>query len=74
MSTEVAQTAATGADEPGSDAIACSPAEGARRIGVSKPTMYGLLMSGKVRSVKVGSRRLVSIASLRAFIDGDGQA
>lgn len=59
-------------DEPGSEPIACSPARGAHLLGISRPTMYELLMSGKVRSIKVGARRLVSVASLKAFMDGEG--
>lgn len=50
--------------------IATSPREAARLLGVSVPTMYELLMSGRVRSIKVGNRRLVSVASLREFVDG----
>ncbi|HTV11391.1 MAG TPA: helix-turn-helix domain-containing protein [Acidimicrobiales bacterium] len=71
MSAKAAPIAATGTDDPGPDAIACSVARAAGLLEVSRPTMYQLLMSGKVHSVKVGARRLVSVASLRAFVDGE---
>lgn len=56
------------------DPIAVSPREAAKLLGVSVPTMYEILMSGQVRSVKAGTRRLVSVASLRAYVDGAGAA
>lgn len=51
------------------DRLAVSPREAARLLGVSVPTIYELLGSGRVHSVKVGTRRLVSVAALRAFVD-----
>lgn len=51
--------------------LAVSPREAARLVGLSPPSFYGLLHAGRIHSVKVGARRLVSVASLRAFIDGE---
>ncbi len=51
--------------------LAVSPRQAARLLQVSVPTMYGLLHTGRVHSVVAGRRRLVSVASLRALIDGE---
>ena len=39
------------------------------RLGVGRSTVFGLLTSGELRSVKVGRRRLVSEAALTAYIE-----
>lgn len=51
--------------------IAASPAEAARRLGVSRATIYGLLEHGQLRSVKVGRRRLIPVSELHRLV-GDG--
>jgi excisionase family DNA binding protein len=51
--------------------LAVSPREAAVLVGVSVPTLYGMLHAGNVHSVTVGRRRLVSVRSLRAFVDGE---
>ena len=40
------------------------------RLALGRSTVFGLLASGQLRSVKVGKRRLVSEAALTDFIDG----
>lgn len=47
---------------------AVSVNEAAESLGVSRTTMFGLLESGEVRSVKVGTRRLVPVVALDAFL------
>lgn len=49
--------------------IAVSPREAAELLGVSVPTMYELLNSGRVPSVKVGARRLIATSALRALVE-----
>jgi excisionase family DNA binding protein len=39
-----------------------------RRRGVTRPTIYRFLMSGELRSFRMGSRRLVSAEALADFI------
>ena len=39
-----------------------------RRLGVTRPTIYRFLMSGELRSFRLGSRRLVSAEALSDFI------
>jgi excisionase family DNA binding protein len=51
--------------------VAVSPAEAALMLGISRAALYQLLMSGDLRSVKVGGRRLVSVAAIVALIDGE---
>jgi excisionase family DNA binding protein len=42
------------------------------RLGVGRSTVFDLLASRQIRSVKIGRRRLVSEAALGEFIDGLG--
>jgi len=50
--------------------IGVSIQEAAKMLGISKPHFYPLMKEGKVRTVKVGRRTLVSVQSLRDFVDG----
>lgn len=43
--------------------------EAARALGVGRSATYELLNAGKLKSVKIGSRRLVTVASVMAFAD-----
>jgi excisionase family DNA binding protein len=43
--------------------------EAARRAGVSRSRMYELLKSGDIRAKKDGSRTLVVVASVDAWLD-----
>ena len=48
--------------------LAVSPAECARLLGVSRPQIYNLINQGGFPSFKVGTRTLISVAGLRAWI------
>ena len=50
--------------------IAVSIQEGAKMLGISKPHFLPLVKEGKIRTVKIGRRILVSVQSLREFVDG----
>lgn len=51
------------------DALNISILEAARALGVGRSATYELLNAGKLKSVKIGSRRLVTVASVVAFAD-----
>ncbi len=47
----------------------------ASRLNIGRSTVFNLISGNKLRSVKIGQRRLVSEASLAEFIEGlDRQA
>ena len=39
-------------------------------FGIGRTMIYELITTGKIRSAKIGKARLVSVASLRAYIEG----
>lgn len=43
--------------------------EAARLLGISRPTLYQLLGRSDFPCFRVGSRRLISVAGLQAWID-----
>lgn len=49
--------------------LAVGTAEGARILGVSRPTLYKLLNRADFPSFRVGSRVLISVAGLQEWID-----
>lgn len=48
--------------------LAVSPAECARLLGISRPKVYDLINQGDFPSFKLGSRTLISVDGLRAWI------
>jgi excisionase family DNA binding protein len=42
--------------------------EAARRLGLGKTSVYGLVRAGRLKTVKVGKRHLVPTASLDAYV------
>jgi excisionase family DNA binding protein len=50
------------------DPLAWSPAEAAKRLGISRATLYELLAAREVASLKVGARRLITDAECRRFL------
>jgi excisionase family DNA binding protein len=49
--------------------IAVGPRQAAALLGVSIPTIYKLLNSGDLPSVSAGTRRLIAVSALRAFME-----
>jgi excisionase family DNA binding protein len=47
--------------------VAVSPAEAALMIGISRAKLYELLGSGQLRSIKVGSRRLIPMSAIESM-------
>lgn len=48
--------------------FALSPEEAAEALGVGRTTIYELLASGRIASIRVGRRRLVPIWAIDAFL------
>lgn len=49
--------------------LAVGTTEGARLLGVSRPTLYHLLNRADFPSFRVGNRVLISVAGLQEWID-----
>lgn len=44
------------------------PAEAAHVLGLGRTAVFGLIKSGRLRSIKLGGARLISANALRAFV------
>lgn len=51
-----------------------SVADAATILGLSRPTVYRLIGSGQLDTVKIGRRRLVRMVSLDAITSGQDKA
>jgi excisionase family DNA binding protein len=47
--------------------------DAAEIIGIGRSKLYEHINSGALRTVKIGGRRLVLIASIRTFVEGDAR-
>jgi excisionase family DNA binding protein len=50
------------------DPLLLSPGQAANALGISRTTLYGLLMSGVLPSVSVGRLRRIKASDLDAYI------
>lgn len=48
--------------------IAVSPNEAARLCSIGRTTLYAALSSGNLKSVKIGTRRLITLEALRDWL------
>lgn len=48
--------------------LAVSPNEAARLCGIGRTTLYAALSSGELKSVKIGTRRLIMLEALRDWL------
>ena len=53
-----------------SSRMAISVQETAKRLGVSRQTMYTHLRQGRIRSVKLGRKTLIPVTELASFLAG----
>jgi excisionase family DNA binding protein len=51
-----------------SERLAVSPERAGRKIGLGRTKIYELIACGDLRTVKIGSRRLVLVASLHELL------
>ncbi len=49
--------------------IAVSPSEAARMMGLGRTKFYELLAANEITSIKIGTRRLIRISAIEAFLD-----
>jgi excisionase family DNA binding protein len=49
--------------------LAVSPAAAARLVGLGRTTLYKALTSGALPSFRIGSRRLILVADLMAWLE-----
>jgi excisionase family DNA binding protein len=43
--------------------------EAAQKLGIGRSTLYGLIRTGKLRTVKIGRRRLISTNALTEVVE-----
>lgn len=56
-------------EEAQTEKLAVSVKDGAQMTGIGRDLMYQLVLSGDIPSFKVRSRRLISVAALRAYVE-----
>ena len=49
--------------------LAVAPAEAARMLSLGKTRFYELLSDNQIASIKLGSRRLIRVSELEAWLD-----
>lgn len=48
--------------------LAVSPNEAARLCGIGRTTLYAALSSGELKSIKIGTRRLIRLEAIREWL------
>ncbi|MFK7878085.1 MAG: helix-turn-helix domain-containing protein [Paracoccaceae bacterium] len=48
--------------------IAVSPDEAARLAGVGRTTLYAALAKGDLKSIKIGTRRLIKVSAIHDWL------
>jgi excisionase family DNA binding protein len=54
--------------QPDIERLAYSPGELAKALGISRTYAYSLVRDGRIRSIRVGSRWLVPVREVEAFL------
>lgn len=49
--------------------LLCSINEATKLLGIGRTSIYSLLNSGDLESIQIGTRRLVKVDSIKAFIE-----
>lgn len=49
--------------------LAVAPAEAARMLGLGKTKLYELMAANEITSIKIGTRRLIRVSAIEAFLD-----
>jgi excisionase family DNA binding protein len=53
--------------------LAVSPNEAARLCSIGRTTLYAALSSRELKSIKIGTRRLITVDALRAWLKKNEQ-
>lgn len=53
--------------------IAVSPNEAARLAGVGRTTLYAALATGELKSLKIGTRRLIKVTAIHDWLEQNAQ-
>lgn len=53
--------------------LAVSPNEAARLCSIGRTTLYAALSSGELKSIKIGTRRLITLEALRDWLKHNEQ-
>lgn len=53
--------------------IAVSPDEAARLAGVGRTTLYAALATGNLKSIKIGTRRLIKVSAIHEWLQQNEQ-
>jgi|TARA_R100000501_G_scaffold14813_2_gene26874 excisionase family DNA binding protein len=56
------------------ETMLCSIPEAAQALGIGRSKTYQLLEAGKLEAIFIGRRRLVRVASVKAFAEKEGQS
>lgn len=51
------------------DHYLCSVSEAAKMLGLGRTKIYDMLAKGQISSMRIGSRRLVKVESIKALIE-----
>lgn len=51
------------------DQILCSVIEASKMLGLGRTKIYDMLAKGQIQSMRIGSRRLVKMESIKALIE-----
>ena len=55
--------------QPNPDALLLTPVEAARRLSIARSSLYELVLTGEIESIKIGRSRRIPIDALTDFID-----
>ncbi len=50
--------------------ILLRPTEAAKALAISRTSLYALLTTGEIASIKVGASRLIPVEALSTFVEG----
>ncbi len=54
---------------PVADALLLTPEEAARRLSLARSTLYELVLTGEIESIKIGRSRRIPVGALTDFIE-----